>query len=251
MIIYILLFICGLVFGSFYMVVGLRRPLKQSIVKPPSHCEVCEHYLKWYELIPVLSFIISKGKCRHCHNRISFYYPLVELLSGFLFALAYYIFGFSYECLVMICLASLLIIIFVSDFKYFVILDGPLIIFSLLIILFIYLNSDLKVVGFKIMAGLILALFMVIVRLIGNKIFKRDSLGGGDIKLSFLIGLVLGVRLGFVALIISSFIAFPYALYVMNKKEDEMPYGPFLITALIVCFIFQSEFLNLLDLLIL
>ena len=246
----VLLFFIGAILGSFYLVIGTRLPKGEDVLFSRSKCDNCGHVLKWYNLIPLFSYVFQRGKCTFCHKKIAGEHFIVELATGLLFVFTYYIFPSGYYFYGGLIISSLLIIIFVSDFKYFVILDGPLIIFSLLIILFIYLNSDLKAVGFKIMAGLILALFMVIVRLIGNKIFKRDSLGGGDIKLSFLIGLVLGVRLGFVALIISSFIAFPYALYVMNKKEDEMPYGPFLITALIVCFIFQSEFLNLLDLLI-
>ena len=86
MIIYLYLFIAGLVLGSFYTVVGLRGPLNKSIIKPRSHCENCNHQLSWYELIPVLSYIIQKGKCRCCNQKISIIYPLIEILCGFCFA---------------------------------------------------------------------------------------------------------------------------------------------------------------------
>ena len=132
--IYIYLFITGIILGSFYNVVGLRRPLNESIIKPRSHCPKCNHVLSWYELIPLVSYFIQKGKCRNCHKKIAKEYPLIELLTGLLFVLSYFIFGFSYNTLLMLIISSLLVIIFVSDFKYYVILDGPLLIFGSLIL---------------------------------------------------------------------------------------------------------------------
>ena len=113
-----LLFVLGLVMGSFYSVVGTRLPKGESIVKPRSHCENCNHILAWYELIPIVSYVIQLGRCRKCHTRLSIAYPLIELLNGFLFALSYALYGFSYEMIVFLIIVSLVILIFVSDFKY-------------------------------------------------------------------------------------------------------------------------------------
>ncbi len=243
--IYIYLFVLGAVFGSFYTVIGLRRPLNQSIIKPASHCEECNHQLKWYELIPLISFLIQRGKCRYCGTKISFIYPLIEILSGSLFALSFYLFGFAYNTLIMLFISSLLIIIFVSDFKYYIILDGPLIIFGILILLIKYFQSDLKTILFSLLSGFCLLGVMLLVKFIGDKLFKRESLGGGDIKLAFLIGFIVGFKLGLVSLILSSFIALPYAFYViLSKNNDEMPLGPFLISSLLIVFIF-SDYINL------
>ena len=96
MIPYIFLFIVGIIFGSFYNVVADRLPNNESIIKPRSHCPNCNHVLKWYELIPLISFIIQRGKCRKCYYKMSIWYFLSELLTGLLFCLSYYLFGFSY-----------------------------------------------------------------------------------------------------------------------------------------------------------
>ena len=237
----VLFLILGLIMGSFYMVVAMRGSMGKSIVKPGSHCEYCQHYLKWYELIPVISYIIFKGKCHNCHHKLSIWYPIIELLSGVLFALGYYLYGLSYELMAYLIIASLLIIIFISDFKFMIILDLPLFIGILLIVIlkFIYFGY---VAGFKaIISGLFIFIFMYIVKIIGDKIFKRESLGGGDIKLGAFMGCALGIRLGLTSLVIGSFIALPYATYyVLKKKDKEIPYGPFLILAVLICFIFMA-----------
>ena len=85
----IFLFIIGTIFGSFYNVVGYRIPKGESIVYPPSHCTNCNHKLTFFELIPVLSYIFQKGKCKHCHQKISLFYPIFETLTGVLFVLSY------------------------------------------------------------------------------------------------------------------------------------------------------------------
>ena len=97
---YILFFIFGLCFGSFYNVLALRLPKGESIIKPKSHCPKCLHTLKWYELIPIISFIIQKGKCKNCHTKLSFFYPFTELVTGLLFVISYYSFGFSYDLII-------------------------------------------------------------------------------------------------------------------------------------------------------
>lgn len=246
--IYICLFIIGIILGSFYNVVGLRRPLNESIIKPRSHCPKCNHVLSWYELIPLISYFIQKGKCRNCHKKIAKEYPLIELLTGLLFVLSYLIFGFSYNTLLMLIISSLLVIIFVSDFKYYVILDGPLLISGFLILIIKYLERGLNQFFIAILSGLFLFIVMILIKIIGNKIFKRESLGGGDIKLAFIIGLVLNYKLGLIALILSSFFALPYALIILYKKNiDEMPLGPFLVSSLLFVFIFSDVINNILE----
>ena len=244
--IYILLFIIGSIMGSFYTVIGLRRPLNESIVSPRSHCESCNHTLKWYELIPVVSYVIQAGRCKFCNSKISSIYPIIEVLSGLLFMLSYILFGFSYKMIIMLLLSSLLIIIYVSDFKYFVILDVPLIIFSLLILITKYIFLGYKATLYSLIAGLVMFLIMYLIKLFGDKVFKRESLGGGDIKLAFLMGIVLNFKLALVSLVFSSFIALPYAIYLIISKKEEMPFGPFLITSLLFVFVFADTISNVL-----
>ena len=246
-IIIIFLFILGTILGSFYTVVGTRVPKNESIIKPGSHCEHCHHSLKWYELIPIFSFIIQKGKCRKCHHKLSLLYPLSELLTGILFAISYIMLGYSYSCLISLILSSLLVIIFVSDIKYMIILDSPLIISALLIFAIKCVELPLLTASQSLLSGLLSFLTMYAIGKFGDAIFKRESLGGGDIELSFIFGLTLGYKMAIVALVLSSFLALPYAIASMFlNKDHEVPFGPFLISALWLVFLYYDKFENIL-----
>ena len=132
----IYLFVLGLFVGSFYNVVALRLCKNESIIFPGSHCVNCNHKLAWYELIPVFSYIGLRGNCKRCKIHISLQYPLIELLTGILFAASFYIFGFSIKTLASIVLVSIVVITYVSDLKYMVILDEVLVIGGILLVLF-------------------------------------------------------------------------------------------------------------------
>ncbi|HBT70935.1 MAG TPA: prepilin peptidase, partial [Lysinibacillus sp.] len=125
----IFLFLFGLVFGSFYNVVGLRVPQKESIVQPPSHCTKCQRQLTALDLVPVLSYVFFGGKCRSCGNKIAWIYPVMELLTGLLFAFAYWQLGWSIEFIVALFFISLLVIIVVSDIAYMLIPNKVLLFF--------------------------------------------------------------------------------------------------------------------------
>ena len=131
----IIIIILGLVLGSFYNVVGLRIPNGESIIKPGSHCPKCNHKLSWYENIPVLSYIFLGGKCKNCKQKISIIYPIIEILTSFLFYISYKIFGLSEEFFISLVISSLVVIIFVSDSKYMIISDSPLIVSTILILI--------------------------------------------------------------------------------------------------------------------
>ena len=133
-----------------------------------------------------------------------------------------------------------------------IILDSPLIISGILLLILRYFEVGLKETFISVIYGLALFIFMYLIKLLGDILFKRESLGGGDIKLSFIIGLTLGYygigfRMGLICIIFSAFLALPYALAsnYLNKK-NELPYGPFLIFSLVIIFIFLEKFTNLL-----
>lgn len=238
-----------MIFGSFFLVVGSRLPKGESIVKPSSHCEGCNHPLKWYDLIPVVSYISLRGKCRYCQKKLSILYPFIELFTGLLFGLAYLKYGFSYEFLAASIISSILVIIYVSDFRYYIILDSPLVIGSILILGLKWHFFGFKSMALSLASGLILFIFMLLIKFIGDKLFKRESLGGGDIKLAFFIGVALGLQLAFTSLVVGSFIAVPYAIYVVLKNNNkEIPYGPFLISGTLIVFYFQNIISRLLNL---
>ncbi len=232
------IFIIGAIFGSFYGVVGTRLPEEKSIVKPGSHCEKCGHYLKWYENIPLLSYIFLGGHCKKCKTPIGFVYFMTELLSGCLFALCYKVFGISYEFFIAVILSSLVIIIFVSDSKYMIINDSPLIVSAILIFIIKWLDTGILSALMSLVYGLIIFGVAYLLMLFGSLAFKQEALGGGDIKLSFVAGMVLGVKLGILYIVLASFLAFPYAVYVTLKNKDNMlPFGPFLVSSLLIIYL--------------
>ncbi len=244
----IFLFIIGACLGSFYLVLATRGPKKEKVVLDHSRCDKCHHRLAWYDLIPIISYVILFGKCRYCHKKISILNPLIEIAMGGLFAFGYLRFAFSYEFYIFLVLSSLMIIIFISDFSAFTILDSPLIVGGLLIIIIDFIYKGFKPTLMYIIAGLIMFILMLIIKKLGDLLFKRDSLGGGDIKFAFIIGLTLGFRLSLITLILSTFIALPYSFaYFMLKKNNEVPYGPFLASSLFIVFLFIDKFNILLD----
>ena len=131
----ILWFILGTILGSFYLVVATRLPKGEDVVKSRSKCDSCGKVLKWYNLIPLISFIIQGGKCSYCKKSISIDHFFVELFTGLLFLLASFCFPIGYEFFVSLIVISLMIIIFISDFKYMVILDSPLVVSAILVVI--------------------------------------------------------------------------------------------------------------------
>ena len=227
--------------ASFYHVLAIRSSNNKSIIKPASHCDYCKKKLKWYELIPVISYIIQGGMCNYCHKKLSVTYLITEIVLGFMFGFGYYLYGISYELFAFLIIVSLTDIIFISDLKYLVILDYPLFISIILIIILKFCYFGFTPTLKAVISGAILVIFMILIKMIGDRVYKRESLGWGDVKLALFMGCTLGIKLGFVALIIGSFIALPYAIYYVAKKEEkEIPYGPFLISAVLIVFIFMQ-----------
>lgn len=244
----ILSFILGTIMGSFYLVLGTRLPKNEDIVKSRSRCDNCKKVLKWYNLIPLVSFIFQRGKCSSCGQKISSEHFFAEIFTGLLFLLTSIYFSFGYNYLTGLIIVSLMVIIFISDFKYMIILDSPLVVSVVLIIILKLIYFGFKTTIYSIISGLILFLIMLLIEKLGSLILKKDSLGGGDIKFAFLMGLTLDVKLGIVALVLSTFLALPYAVAsVKIMKSHEFPYGPFLAGALFIVFFHLDKFTNLIN----
>ena len=170
----------------------------------------------------------------------------IGILNALVILVSYYSFGISYEFFASLIIAGLVFIIFISDFKYMIILDSPLIAATLLILIFRAYFYGFKNMGLSLLSGVALFLIMLLIAFIGKKIFKRDALGGGDIKLAGVMGIILGFPLGLVSIIFSSLLALPYALgAIMLNKDSEVPFGPFLIASMAIVFVFIDKFSNL------
>ncbi len=243
-------FILGTVLGSFYNVLGLRIPKHESIIKPRSHCEKCGHILKWYELIPIFSFLFQKGKCTSCKTKLSYLYPASELFCGILFFISFYSFGFSYNLLISLILSSISIMIIVSDLTYMIIPDRFIITPSILILLIKLIDSGFKDFLFAFISGLASFLVMFLIMKFGEYIFKKECLGGADVKIMLLVGITLEPFLSLVVIVLASVIALPVSMFLLIKnKESIIPFGPFLAIGLLIIFFTKlnsSEIINFL-----
>ncbi len=245
---YLAFFLFGLCFGSFYNVVGMRVPKGESINKPGSHCFTCGHRLKWYELIPILSFIIQKGRCRECHTKLSYLYPFTELATAILFVVSYHSFGFTYELLIALILCSLLMLVIVSDLSYLIIPDSFIIIAAILIIIvrliFEGITGALIAIGY----GIISFGLMYLIMTLGNVLFKKESMGGGDVKLMFIVGLALDPFLAIVVIFLASIIALPVSFFLLLKnKEHVIPFGPFITLGLLIVFFTKLDIIDIFE----
>ena len=244
-------FVFGSVMGSFYHVIASRLSKGKSIISPPSHCENCNHYLKWYELIPIISYLIQGGKCRKCKAKMPISYILMEICTGILFAVCYHVFGYSLQLIVALIFVSSLIIIIISDIEYMIILDEVLIIAIFSIIVVDIIDIGLYETAFKVASGLGSFITMILIKKIGDIMFKQESLGGGDIKLMFLVGIVIGYPMSVCNIFFATFIAFPIALFLLIfKKDNIIPFGPFLSMAGIILYIWGLNFSDIINFLI-
>ena len=231
----ILFFIIGLIFGSFYNVVGFRLCKKESLIRPRSHCPKCNHVLKSSELIPVISYLVQGGRCKSCKSKISIFYPMIELFTGLLFAISYYVFGFSYDLLIALSLSSMFVIIVVTDLNYYIIPDEINIFFAILVFIINILRFGFIGACKYLVFGAIMFTFMYLLMLFGNILFKEESLGGGDIKLIFVLGMITTPAISFLSVALSDFIALPISLFIyFTNKEKKLPYGPFLVLAFLL-----------------
>ena len=229
----IIFFIIGINMGSFFTVIGMRLPKKESFIDGRSHCDNCKHILSFFDMIPIISYIFLRGKCRYCKEKISPLSTYMELFTGILFLLSYYVFGISYELFFSIGIVSLLIIISVSDISYYIIPDEILIFFSGYFLILIALKDGVVSSLLSILSGLFLFGIMYLIMIIGNFLFKKESLGGGDIKMMFLFGILLNPLLGIFSIFLGSFIALPVSIFILlSKKNHLVPFGPFLLISL-------------------
>lgn len=231
----ILLFaIMGLLLGSFYNVCIYRIPRKESIAFPPSHCPKCGHKIRWWENIPVISYVlILRGRCSSCGERISIQYPLVELITGLAFGLVYWRYGMGVWSVELIIAASILIIASGIDWENYYIPDR----FTLGLLVLGYGFSFFNGVGIErsFVGSACYAFFFVLIYGYGERIFKKEVLGFGDVKLAAGIGSIVGY-LGFYRMhvfVTASFVAGAvYGIYLMVTKKkgrkSQVPFGPFI-----------------------
>jgi len=228
----VLIFILGLIVGSFSNVCIYRIPRNESIIFPASHCPKCHSPIKPVDNIPLLSYILLKGRCRNCKSKISIQYPIVELLTGLIYLVIYLIYGLSIQSLIYIILSSALIIIAFIDLNEQIVPDVislPGIVAGLVLSFFVpYISFIDSASGIVVGGGIIL-----IIGLAGSAIFKKEAMGGGDVKLAAMVGAFLGWRYIIISLFLGFFLgAIVGIILILSKiksREDTVPFGPFIV----------------------
>ena len=246
-------FIFGAVVGSFLNVCIFRIPAKASIIKPLSQCPHCHHPVRFYDNIPLISYIVLRGKCRDCGGKISWRYPVVELITAILSLLLFLRFGLTFNLLIFFVFTAVLIVITFIDLDHQIIPDvltlpGIPIFFLAAIFL---VKNPWKVPWQEALIGLLIGGGMLFtIAYIYQLITKREGMGGGDIKLLAMIGGFLGWKSLIFILLVSSFSGaiVGIAAMVIQKKDMKyaIPFGPFLSAAAIAYLFWGDAFMRVL-----
>jgi len=245
----IIIALIGAAIGSFLNVCIRRIPAGESLILPASHCPRCLHPIKYYDNIPIVSYLLLRGKCRHCRERISLQYPLVELLTAIIALFLFWKFGLTLKFLFSFIFACTLTVITFVDFGHQIIPD----VVTLPGIPFFFLAAVLAMdvpwleaaLGILIGGGILYAIAFGY-----ELIAKREGMGGGDIKLLAMLGAFFGWKSLFFILLISSLTGAVVGIAVMLIKGKDMkyaiPFGPFLSLAAFAYIFWGDEFIRLL-----
>jgi leader peptidase (prepilin peptidase) / N-methyltransferase len=246
-------FIWGSVFGSFLNVCIHRLPRELSIIKPRSRCPRCERQLRWFDNIPIVSFIILRARCRGCGKPISWLYPFIEIFAGVWSVIVFHYFGLNLVGFVYIAFVYALIVGSFIDLEFQIIPDeitlGGLvagIALSFLIPAIHGTDSRFLALGLSLLGMLVGGGTLLVTGMIGDVIFRKESMGGGDIKLLAMAGSILGWKAVTITYFISPVIALIPGIFVlMFKRTHVIPYGPFLSIGLIISLFFGDEILRI------
>jgi leader peptidase (prepilin peptidase)/N-methyltransferase len=243
----VVIFLFGLLLGSFFNVCIYRIPREESIIFPPSHCTVCGTQLKWLDLFPLFSWLFLRGRCRTCNSSISFQYPLVEFVTGLLYLLLFLKFGFSGSFISYLILASILIITTGIDIEHQIIPNGLVLIGVIAGISLILTGASVNwldgLIGFFVGGGIFL-----LVALLSVWILKKEGMGGGDVKLMGMIGLFMGWKLTALSILLSIYagglIGGVLLLLKIKKRGDAIPYGPFIAVGTLISIFYGNELIS-------
>ena len=241
-VVWALLVVVGSMVGSFLNVCIYRLPREQSIVHPRSRCPRCAHPIAWYDNIPLVSFACLRGRCRSCHRPIRWRYPIVESLTGLSTAAVFHHFGVWPLGLVYLAFVGGLIVSSFIDLEFQIIPDeislGGLVVGVLLSVALPalhgtesrWLSLGRSVIGLLVGGGLLYG-----TGLLGDFLFKKESMGGGDVKLLAMAGSILGWKLVVLTFFVSPVLALIPGLFILVRKRSHvLPYGPFLSMGLLV-----------------
>src|SRR5437016_7719817 len=227
----------GLCFGSFLNVCILRLPHDQSLLKPPSTCPQCKRRIEWRDNIPVLSWLLLKGKCRHCGKRISRQYPIIEALVGLVWASAVLWLGPTLHALAAAVLGTILLGIAITAARHYLIPDeftwGGLVLGLLLA-----LGGGVQGFVQALLGAAVGFVLLWLVGLAGTWVFKEDAMGGGDVKMMAMVGSFVGWRGVLLTVFAGAALGPPILVPLSRQKQRLVPFGVFLAVGAVVAFVF-------------
>lgn len=228
----------GLCMGSFLNCAAWRMTHGESVLKGRSHCTICGHELAAKDLIPIISWIASRRRCRYCDEKVSTRYIVVEVLTAIIFVAIVLKFGITLLALEMLALVSILICLTLTDLEDNTIPNSLIIIGIVLKIIFSLFSGDiLGELARALIGGLSISLPLLIVVLIADKVMKKDTMGGGDIKLFFMVGLYFDWQINIFILITACVLGIIFSLISMRGKLEsgkQLPFGPSIAAATVV-----------------
>ncbi|MCO5114268.1 MAG: prepilin peptidase [Bdellovibrionaceae bacterium] len=232
--VYVLAFAFGACFGSFANVVIYRWPRELSLISPGSSCPHCQKKIKFYENIPIISWLFLKGRCSGCKERISIEYPLVELLTGLLFLAIFYKSGFTWTTLELCVFTAAAVPCFFIDYKHMFLPDIYTLSGIVIGILGSLINPELRTPFASLLGAILGGGFFYMTAVFYKKLRGIDGMGGGDIKLMAWLGALLGAQSLVFILMVSSVagtLVGSYILFTQKKSSHNIaiPFGPFLI----------------------
>ena len=237
---YIIIFIFGITIGSFLNVCIYRIPLGEPIVTAPSHCMTCGRKLKWYDMVPVFSWLVLGGKCRNCKSKISVQYPIIEGVNGILYVVICAVNGLEWSSMIYCFMASALLVLSIIDWRTYEIPFGiNVFLFVLGVAMTILDRGNLAehLIGMICVSGLLGILYL----LTGGR-----AIGGGDIKLMFACGLILGWKLILLAFFLGCIIGSVVHIIRMSvKKAGRMlAMGPYLSVGILLAALWGNAWIN-------
>lgn len=237
---YITIFLFGIVIGSFLNVCIYRIPKKENIVKIRSHCMECNYQLKWYDLVPLFSYIFLGGRCRKCKTRLSVQYPLIEGLNGILYVLIVTVNGLTIESLLYCLMFSALVTLSVIDFRTYEIPLGInlfILALGLIRVGLDYKNFLNYLIGFLSVSGFLYLLYLLT---------KGRGIGGGDIKLMAVSGLMLGWKCNILALAFGCILGSVIHLIRMkvSKEDHVLALGPYLSVGIMIATLWGNDLIG-------
>ena len=237
--------IIGLVVGSFLNVCIYRIPKGESVSYPPSHCGSCNHKLSSIDLMPILSYVLLKGRCRYCRKSISPQYPLIESLNSILYMLIYMKYGHSIISIKFFIFASLVIVIGMIDYKTQDVYTSTTVFGTIFGIIFVIL----QIVIFKEGSSDLIAGCLIGSAIIGAIVFLTRGMGEGDIEIAGLCGLFLGTRLIlldlFIAVIIGGIAGIIILALKLKDRKDSIAFGPCIAIGALISMLFGNEIINM------